>query len=57
VIKNSVIMPNVIIGDNVIIEKAIIASCAIIENESKIGDGEEIAVIAEREEVAAGSCI
>ena len=57
VIKNSVIMPNVIIGDNVVIEKAIIASGAIIENEAKIGDGEEIAVVAEREEVAAGSCI
>jgi len=57
IIKNSVIMPNVIIGDNVIIEKAIIASNAIIEREARVGDGEEIAVVAEREEVAAGSFI
>ena len=57
IIKNSVIMPNVIIGDNVIIEKAIIASNAIIEREARIGDGVEIAVVAEREEVAAGSYI
>jgi glucose-1-phosphate adenylyltransferase len=57
IIKNSVIMPNVKIGDNVVIDKAIVASNAVIEKEARVGDGEEIAVVAEREEIAAGSCI
>lgn len=57
IVKDSVIMPNVVIGDNVVIEKAIVASGAIIGDECKIGDGSEIAVIAEREEVTAESIL
>lgn len=57
VIKNSVIMPNAYIGDNVIIEKAIIGSDAIIRKGCRIGDGNEIAVIASSEEVKSGSLV
>lgn len=57
VIKDSVIMPNAYIGDNVIIEKAIIGSDAIIRKGCRIGDGNEIAVIASSEEVKSGSLV
>ncbi|MDU4939847.1 MAG: glucose-1-phosphate adenylyltransferase [Clostridium sp.] len=57
IIKDSVIMPNASIGDNVIIEKAIIGSDAIIRKGCRIGDGNEIAVIASSEEVKSGSLI
>ena len=53
VIKDSVIMPNVKIGDNVVIEKAIIASDAQVLDDAKVGNGDEIAVIAERKVVKA----
>lgn len=56
-IKDSVIMPNAFIGDNVIIEKAIIGSDAIIRKGCRIGDGNEIAVIASSEEVKSGSLV
>ena len=57
IIKDSVIMPNASIGDNVIIEKAIIGSDAIIRKGCRIGDGNEIAVIASSEEVKSGSLV
>lgn len=57
IIKDSVIMPNASIGDNVIIEKAIICSDAIIRKGCRIGDGNEIAVIASSEEVKSGSLV
>lgn len=57
IIKDSVIMPNAFIGDNVIIEKAIIGSDAIIRKGCRIGDGNEIAVIASNEEVKSGSLV
>ena len=57
VIKDSVIMPNVRIEDNVVINKAIIGSDSIVRKDSHIGNGESIAVIAAKEEVAAGSYI
>lgn len=57
IIRDSVIMPNVKIGDNVVIEKAIIGSDAKIRKESKIGDGKDIAVIASKDDVRAGSSI
>ncbi|MBS5987954.1 glucose-1-phosphate adenylyltransferase [Clostridium sp.] len=57
IIKDSVIMPNAFIGDNVIIEKAIIGSDAIIRKGCRIGDGNEIAVIASSEEVKSGSLV
>ena len=50
-------MPNAFIGDNVIIEKAIIGSDAIIRKGCRIGDGNEIAVIASNEEVKSGSLV
>ena len=46
-------MPNVKIGDNVVIEKAIIASDAQVLDDAKVGNGEDIAVIAERKVVKA----
>jgi glucose-1-phosphate adenylyltransferase len=54
IVMDSVIMPNVKIGDNVIINKAIVGSDAVIRKESRIGNGEEIAVIGSKEEVKSG---
>lgn len=52
VIKDSVIMPNVIIGKNVRIEKAIIGSGTVIEDGAVIGSGtEEITLIGENQQV------
>ena len=56
-ITNSVILPNTKIGDNVIVDKAIIGSNVIIRRNSCIGDGKNIIVIGEREEIKAGSNI
>ena len=55
VIKDSVIMTNAKIGDNVIIEKAIIGSDAVIRKDCVIGTGEEIEIVAAKEEVKMGS--
>lgn len=55
IITDSVIMPNVNIGDNVRINKAIIDSDAIINGESRIGDGDTITVIEAKERINVGS--
>jgi len=57
VIKDSVIMTNTKIGDNVVIEKAIIGGDVIIRKNSKIGNGKDIVLIGEREEIKANSVI
>lgn len=57
VIKDSVIMPNSYIGDSVSINKAIIGSDVIVNKESQIGSGDEIAVVASKEEISPGSTI
>ncbi|GAA0072029.1 glucose-1-phosphate adenylyltransferase [Clostridium sardiniense] len=57
VIKDSVIMPNSYIGDNVSINKAIIGSDVIVNKESQVGSGDEIAVVASKEEISPGSTI
>lgn len=57
IIKDSVIMPNAKVGDNVIIEKAIVGSGAIIRKECKIGDGENIAVIASKGDIKRGTVL
>ena len=46
IIKDSVIMPNARIEDNVIIEKAIVGADAVIGRECRVGNGENIAVVA-----------
>lgn len=55
VVKDSVIMPNVKIGDNVYIEKAIIASDAVVEGDTRVGDGSKIVVVGEKKKVTTGS--
>ncbi|MGL4109945.1 glucose-1-phosphate adenylyltransferase [Clostridium sp. LP20] len=55
IIKDSIIMTNVRIGDNVVINKAIIGSDVVVRKESKIGNGDNIAVVASKEEVKSGS--
>lgn len=57
VVKDSVIMPNVRVGDNVVINKAIVGSDAIIRKESQIGNGDNITVVASKEEIKSGSYI
>ncbi len=57
VIRNSVIMTDAKIGDNVVIEKAIIGADAIIRRDSQIRNGEEIAVIASKEEIKSGTVL
>ncbi|MGL5245865.1 MAG: glucose-1-phosphate adenylyltransferase [Sarcina sp.] len=52
VIKNSVIMPNTRIEDGVTITKAIVGSEVNIESNCKIGNGDNIAVIASKEVVS-----
>lgn len=56
-ITNSVIMNNVTIGENVIIDKAIIGANAVIRKGSKVGDGIEIAVVGENEELKANTVL
>lgn len=46
IIRDSVIMPNARIEDNVIIEKAIVGADAVIGRECRVGNGENIAVVA-----------
>ena len=53
VIKDAVIMPNTRINDGVVIEKAIIGSEAIVGENCRVGNGEDIAVIASKEVVVA----
>ena len=57
VIKDSVIMANTKIGDNVVIEKAIVGGDVIIRKNSKIGNGKDIVLIGEREEIKANSVV
>ena len=57
VIKDSVIMTNTKIGDNVVIEKAIVGGDVIIRKNSKIGNGKDIVLIGEREEIKANSVV
>ncbi|MDD6771441.1 MAG: glucose-1-phosphate adenylyltransferase [Inconstantimicrobium porci] len=57
VIKDSVIMPDARIGDNVTIDKAIIGSRAVIRKESRIGNGDTVTVVADKEEVKSGTVI
>lgn len=56
-ITNSVIMNNVTIGENVIIDKAIIGANAIIRKGCKVGDGVEIAVVGENEELKSNTVL
>lgn len=57
IIKDSVIMANAKIGENVVIEKAIIGSDAIIRKNSKVGNGEKVVLVGEREEIKANSTV
>jgi len=57
VIRDSVIMTNTKIGENVVIEKAIIGGDVIIRKNSKIGNGKDIVLIGEREEIKANSIV
>lgn len=57
IIKDSVIMNDAKIGDNVIIEKAIVGSGAIVRKDCKISLGDEIAIIAAKDEVKMGTVI
>ena len=56
-VTNSVIMNNVTIGENVIIDKAIIGCDSIIRKLSQIGDGNEIFVVGDREDIKANSIL
>ena len=55
VIRDSIIMTDAKIGDNVVIEKAIVGSGAIVRKDCKISLGDEIAIIAAKEEVKMGT--
>ena len=57
VIKDSVVMPDARIGENVTIDKAIIGSKAVIRKESRIGNGDTVTVVADKEEVKSGTVI
>ena len=57
VIRDSIIMTDAKIGDNVVIEKAIVGSGAVVRKDCKISLGEEIAIIAAKEEVKMGTVI
>lgn len=57
IVSDSVIMPNVKIGDNVQIKKAIIGTDVIVRKEAQIGNGNDIAVVAAKEDVKSGSLI
>ncbi|MEG0309157.1 MAG: glucose-1-phosphate adenylyltransferase [Clostridium sp.] len=57
IIRDSVVMTNSHIGDDVVINKAIIGSEVIVNKESRIGNGDEIAVVASKEEIKPGSSI
>lgn len=55
VIRDSIIMTDAKIGDNVVIEKAIVGNGAIVRKDCKISLGDEIAIIAAKEEVKMGT--
>ena len=55
VIRDSIIMTDAKIGDNVVIEKAIVGNGAIVGKDCKISLGDEIAIIAAKEEVKMGT--
>lgn len=55
IIKDSVVMTDAKIGDNVVIEKAIIGNNAIIRKDCKISLGDDIAIVASKEEVKMGT--
>ncbi|MCI1479238.1 MAG: glucose-1-phosphate adenylyltransferase [Clostridium beijerinckii] len=57
VVRDSIIMTDAKIGDNVVIEKAIVGSGAIVRKDCKISLGDEIAIIAAKEEVKMGTVI
>ncbi len=57
VIKDSIIMTDAKIGDNVVIEKAIVGNGAIIRKDCRISSGDDIAIIAAKEEVKMGTVI
>jgi glucose-1-phosphate adenylyltransferase len=57
VIRDSIIMTDAKIGDNVVIEKAIVGTGAIVRKDCKISLGDEIAIIAAKEEVKMGTVI
>lgn len=57
VIRDSIIMTDAKIGDNVVIEKAIVGNGAIVRKDCKISLGDEIAIIAAKEEVKMGTVI
>jgi glucose-1-phosphate adenylyltransferase len=57
VIRDSIIMTDAKIGDNVVIEKAIVGSGAIVRKDCKISLGDEIAIVAAKEEVKMGTVI
>lgn len=55
VIRDSIIMTDAKIGDNVVIERAIVGNGAIVGKDCKISLGDEIAIIAAKEEVKMGT--
>ena len=55
VVRDSIIMTDAKIGDNVVIEKAIVGNGAIIRKDCKISLGDEIAIIAAKEDVKMGT--
>ncbi|MCR4943242.1 MAG: glucose-1-phosphate adenylyltransferase [Clostridium sp.] len=57
VVTDSVIMPNVKIGDNVTINKAIVGAGANIRRGAIVGNGEEIAVVAAKEDIKSGTLV
>lgn len=57
VVRDSIIMTDAKIGENVVIEKAIVGSGAIVRKDCKISLGDEIAIIAAKEEVKMGTVI
>lgn len=57
VIRDSIIMTDAKIGDNVVIEKAIVGSGAVVRKDCKISLGDDIAIIAAKEEVKMGTVI
>ena len=57
VVRDSIIMTDAKIGDNVVIEKAIVGSGAVVRKDCKISLGDEIAIIAAKEEVKMGTVI
>ena len=57
IIRDSIIMNDAKIGDNVVIEKSIVGSGAIVRKDCKISLGDEIAIIAAKEEVKMGTVI